>query len=252
MQRVHADNYILLGTEMTRVRIIVTIASEGDDESKKRKYKSEIRQHFKEIIELCDELDLPISKDIFKKLLNKLPKSSRELEIANDVILSELENKLFLFVRPNRAEYYEEDILWCEQFPKAGSERKLAGNAYTAGLDTACVYHCMRSLEIGLHALALDVGIDLPRPIDTENWANIIDQIGAEIRKKRGSVGATSADPKINFWSNAASQFFIFKEAWRNQTMHVRPTYTESEARKILESVTNFMGHLSTELTDQG
>ena len=108
----------------------------------------------------------------------------------------------------------------------------------------------MRTLEIGLHALAQDVGVVTPKPLTDQNWQVIIDQTAAEIVAKGKAPGGPSANPKIAFWSAAAVHFHAFKDAWRNQTMHPKASYSEGEAENIYVTVDVFVKHLATQLSE--
>lgn len=55
---------------------------------------------------------------------------------------------------------------------------------------------------------------------------------------------------RMQFLSEAAKEFFYFKDGWRNYVAHARGTYDEHQAASVLEHTRTFMNHLSTELSD--
>jgi hypothetical protein len=106
----------------------------------------------------------------------------------------------------------------------------------------------MRVAERGLLALAKDPDLNVPlsSKFEYENWLNIIQPIEKAIREleqklPRGSEKAT----KLQFYSQAATQFFYWKNAWRNHVSHSRGTYTDEETDLIFKHVEHFMQHLA-------
>ncbi len=179
-------------------------------------------------------------------------------------ISREMDSHLFMRIPLDRAEYYQS---WGEaKREKEGKEIPLfgnavntnftsatfdiveAGNCFAVGRYTACVFHLMRVLEIGLSTLANKFNV----PSNHTNWQNIIDQIEERIR----SMGSDQNKPATwkeeeQFYSQVATQFIFLKNAWRNYTVHVRGgKYTDEEAENIMRSVLAFMQKLSTKLSE--
>ncbi|MCH7889598.1 MAG: hypothetical protein IIA00_10025 [Proteobacteria bacterium] len=249
MLEVFAHKYINLGRRIQAAKIALII--KDDDEELTPDVKKRMRKYLKEILELCNDIELPVSKELFSGLINDLPQSHRELEIAVKAVTSELQTKLFLFIPPHRAAYYESDSIVNDdvqtEFPNASIEMRIAGNCYAASLSTACVFHCMRALEHGLKALAADVGLSF----DIQNWQNIIDQIEAEIAKLRGSLPrGTAKNERLQFLSEAAAEFAHFKDGWRNYVSHNRATYEEAQALNVMSHVQTFFATLATRLKE--
>ena len=121
-----------------------------------------------------------------------------------------------------------------------------AFKCYALGHNTACVFHLMRVLELGLTALGQVFGVSLAHT----NWGNAIEQIESKIRGMHTDP-AWKALPDCKeqqeFYSQAASHFGILKDAWRNYTAHVRGKYDEQEASDIMVSVRAFMQKLTVE-----
>jgi len=135
------------------------------------------------------------------------------------------------------------------QFPSAIFDINEARECFLTDRSTACVFHLMRALEVGLTALADHFGV----PSGHTNWHNIIEGIEKAVR----DMGA-QRDKKPNwkeeqeFYSKAASHLMFLKDAWRNQTMHGRAKYTESEAELLLDNVRAFMNQLAGRLGEPG
>lgn len=109
---------------------------------------------------------------------------------------------------------------------------------------TASVFHSMRILERGLVSLAESVGLD-QSAMGLENWKNILDQIDKKIRQMEALPRGPEKSADLQFFSEAATQFRYFKDAWRNHVSHARADYDEQDARTILDHVRDFMSHLA-------
>ena len=105
----------------------------------------------------------------------------------------------------------------------------------------------MRILEYGLGALAKEVG----RTYDRQTWHNIIEEIESEIATIRKQGTRTPEKrARLKFLSEAAKEFFYFKDGWRNFVSHNRSAYDENQALSTLEHVRSFMNHLATRLSE--
>ena|SRR5438045_1810101 len=105
----------------------------------------------------------------------------------------------------------------------------------------------MLVLERGLGALASELGLSF----DVQQWNTIIEQIEKKIRELSQSLPkGMPKNERMQFLSEAAKEFFYFKEGWRNHVAHARGTYDEHQAASVLEHTRAFMNHLSTQLSD--
>lgn len=82
--------------------------------------------------------------------------------------------------------------------------------------------------------------------LELENWKNIIDQIQKEIRKLEQLPKSPVKSETLQFYSEAASNFSHFKNAWRNHVSHSRATYDERQALTVWSHVRSFMENLAT------
>jgi hypothetical protein len=162
-----------------------------------------------------------------------------------------LKGRLFLYVPPDRAPHYESETSLSDvakkAFPSAVSELRAARNAYALGLNIASVFHCMRALEHGLHSMAADVR----KTFDIQNWQNIIDEIEAEIRNEAKALPrGVPKNERLQFLSEAATQFLYFKDGWRNYVSHGRANYEEANAESVISHVTSFLEILAKHLKE--
>lgn len=182
--------------------------------------------------------------------------ASTMIDCLQNAMISEMESHLFLWVHPNKAGYFEQDELFGEkiplQFPSTSQDIRSAGNCYASENSTACVFHCMRVLEKGLHALANHLSVPFAVPVELQNWQNIIDPIEKEIAQREKTLPkGTAKTEELKFLSGAAAQFRYFKEAWRNHVAHARITYDSPDALRIMTHVHQFLDELARHgLTD--
>ena len=155
----------------------------------------------------------------------------------------------------NRATYYEKADIVSDAvvaaFPKASEEIKLAASCFAVGMSTACVFHAMRAAEIGVHALGDDLKISLPVPIEEAGWQEILNAIVPKIRDienlPRGTPGR---DENLLFYDEAAAQFRFFKNGWRIRVAHARASYTEPQAKEVIDHVRSFFETLAPRLKE--
>jgi hypothetical protein len=176
--------------------------------------------------------------------------ASAMITLLQNAMTSEMEDHLFLWVESAKAGYYEQTELFGEevahQFQSTKQDIRAAGNCYASGNNTACVFHCMRVLEKGLHAFADHLGIPFAVPVELHNWQNIIQPIEAEIsRREKTLPKGTAKSDELKFLSGAAAQFRYFKETWRNHVAHSRVTYDDIEALRVMSHVHQFMEELA-------
>jgi hypothetical protein len=157
-----------------------------------------------------------------------------------------MQDHLFMHIPAGCSERYDKEELFGKgvgtAFPSASFDIREAGNCYAAGRYTACVFHLMRALEIGLGVFGRVFNLELGQT----NWQPFIEQIESTIAELGKAPGKSVAQKKKHEeYSQAASSFMIFKDAWRNYTAHARGRYTEEEADSILRNVEAFMRQLT-------
>ena len=144
----------------------------------------------------------------------------------------------------------EQNPIWgrsvAASFSGAMSDARDAGLCFATYRFTACVFHCMRAAEKGLRVLANALQVPFTIPFEYENWHNIIEPIEKRIKKLEQDLtkGPDKAET-LKVYSQAATQFFYFKNAWRNHVAHARETYDEEQAITILTHVGDFFKFLA-------
>lgn len=170
----------------------------------------------------------------------------------HDCLWDELDTHLFLWVSYNRAENFNQDAPLFgnavhERFPTASTDITEVGKCYACGRSTAAVMHCMRVLEHGLRALSAALQL----PFGEGTWKRSIQAIEKRIAVLDSQAKQKTAwKKKRQFYSEAATEFLWFKDAWRNYAAHGHEHYTDERAEKIVEHTRKFMQHLAERMSE--
>jgi hypothetical protein len=176
---------------------------------------------------------------------------SQRLGELRRTIERELSTVLFVSISSENQQYYEDPEAFgtevSEKFPSIRYDIDEAGKCIATDRNTAAVFHLMRVLEIGLNALSAELGVNF----ENRNWQNIINDIEAEIKKVDGKSGRKNWRDDLQFFSDAATNFRYFKDAWRNYSMHAHDTYSRETAKAIYDRVKGFMQALAQRLGER-
>jgi hypothetical protein len=206
MQRVFADKYIEIGERLAGIRVVFHFTDQPDRTHDERRLSDskidEIRTAIKDLIKICDTISFKVSGDILSKAYDDLPRTGREFDLVVATVVSELKNQTFLYVPSHKAPFYENDTLVSvsvlESFPKASAELRMAGNCFATGLNTACVFHCMRAAEIGVWALGHALGVSFPdRPVDQADIHPILEQVDSKIKAQKTQARSAEKDEAL-------------------------------------------------------
>lgn len=260
MLKVDALQYFSLGERVADARWLFTFEESGlggpdklDGRGLYDAEKKEITDDLKKMYELCKEIGLTTSLYLLESRLSDPPQTNRELELLVDAVRAELKSKLFLFVPPHLAKYYEMSLqsTVTTTFPLASKELINAGNCLASGFFTACVFHSMRAAEIGVRVLGKELGVEFPdKPIELAEWQVILDQADSKIIKMKEMPRGTHKDDVLTFYSQAAVQFRYFKDGWRVRVAHARETYEETPATRVFNHTHEFFETLATRLEE--
>jgi HEPN domain-containing protein len=174
----------------------------------------------------------------------------RDMETLTERFEREIYLQVFLAFDADKVRYFQSSNLFGEpvsdKFSSAVFDIEETGNCFALGRWTACVFHSMRVLERGLHALATDLGV----PYKVEAWGGVLKDIEKAIQGVQSVGHASPKWSNLGFYSESALEFRYFKDAWRNHVMHGQQTYDEGKAKIIMEHVQNFMQRLAERLSD--
>jgi hypothetical protein len=174
-----------------------------------------------------------------------------------DAIERELAERKLVFVHPTFAHYLENEKPFgdavFENFKSARNDIKDASNCMAVGLYTAAVFHLMRSVEIGLRAMAHDLNVRIKnKQLEYLQWQVILDQIDKKISERISKLkpGTEKKAAALEFYNGAMGQFEGFKDEFRNNVMHSRSHYDEYRAWSVFMSVKAFMQKLAMRLKE--
>lgn len=237
--------------------------------------RKELRAALRAYEKTCETLKLEKALSRLEHLRIVLcPDTGLAIVIASEIhgliqqILNEAASIRFLFVSPEKVQYFEAEELFGPTvnaaFPSAKNEIKCAGNCLALDLNTAAVFHLMRAAELGLRSLAEHFGAKVKnKPLDLAGWDGVIKAIERKIDQRlnpktpKGSPAVVkpirkSAKKKAEereFYRGVMGEFYAFKDVWRNSVMHTRTSYNEVEAVGVSIRVCDFMNRLSTRLS---
>jgi len=217
---------------------------------------------------IFDQFGLVVTLKHFQDIVDQVDRQTGSDKDAADIFLRhasalaathrrELSTKLFLAVTGEQPiQLFESErpfdtdkVSVNDRFPLAVYDIQEAANCLALSRATACVCHLMRVLEIGLQALADELGV----PFSTQlEWQDAINGIEGRIKLyEKGSINPLPPDwkDKKQFYAELATQFTHFKDAWRNYAMHARVSYDESKANIIFGSVRAFLRVLAKRLS---
>ncbi|MHB8589890.1 MAG: hypothetical protein ACYDA0_13740 [Candidatus Dormibacteraceae bacterium] len=131
-----------------------------------------------------------------------------------------------------------------DKFPSSLADIDEANRCLVFSRYTACVFHLMRVVEIGVKALGARLAIDTTHK---PGWETILKKAHGQM-----SLPNDKKDPDWikdeDFLSDAITMLTAVKTAWRNPTMHIEKTYTPEHAERIYDAVKGFMQQLATKL----
>lgn len=231
----------ILGRGQIQSPTLIELHSQKFDE-----LEAELRQ-----LELKRQADKIADMAKFMRSHNTLPDVTGMTSLSL-LIHHDLDEFVFEAVPRARAGFYESRELFGDavrdKFSTTVYDVRESGNCYALGRNTACVFHLMRVLEIGLSVLAKQFNI----PSGHTNWETIINQIEKAIRDMdKDPQRPSNWKDEREFYNQCASHFRVVKDAWRNYTAHTRGKYEPGEAFDILVSVRSFMQKLSTRLQEE-
>jgi len=258
MLRFYADRFLRTSTFLAQQNQVIKVYRDASrrDGGLVPSPSSDFQEDYRWLHETLEAMGLRNSAKAAKRLWTfvkgREQVESSELEPLIDEVLhrmmDELETQLVLAIANSKACYFDDstDVFPAsarEAFPSAEYDMDEASKCFALERHTACVFHSMCVLEVGLNTLSR--ALDLPVG---KTWNMSLDQIEKEIRSRsvrtHGEVWKTD-EP---FYSEAATHFRFVKNSWRNYVAHGKEHYDEERAGKILRSVGDFMRDIAGRL----
>lgn len=247
MEKFSADRYYSLATALRGLRASfdkvdsTELVAEPDSKALALKWHNNVKEQ-------CEAIGLTISSKCISEMIRRIQDEkptagewSPLLAHLEKTIRWELEDKLFLYVPPDAARFYDQREMFGSEvnakFPTIQFDMVEAGNCYATGRGTACVFHLMRIMEVGVQELGKSLGVAM---VNQKVWQNILDEVNKAIKS------LDPKDPKTVELCQASANLYSVKLAWRNEVMHPKDIYTLEEAENLIRQVKIFMGHLTT------
>lgn len=260
MLRIYAHKYIELGGKIEEASNLFDIVAEAKKHglvtmtSMSLAEKMRLHNLLQEMSNLCGEIGLPVARELIHRAMSDTPQTSREFAILADAVTAELKPKVFLYLPSERSSYVDKTRLnlavEAQKFPRAVGEIEQALRCYAYGLGTPAVFHAMRAAEIGVQAMATALGVTFSYPIELAEWGKIVGEIEPKINALKAGPRDAQKDADLKFYSEAASQFRHFNNGWRIRVSHARESYSDDQAREVIEHVRSFFETLAERLSE--
>jgi len=204
-------------------------------------------------LEVSAETIRDLEKEIASRPLNYNTVLVKFIDLRN-IISREMKGRTFMYLPYERAKFYGINNPFGDRvsaaFRSAEFDIAESGNCLAAARGTACVFHLMRVLEIGLATLGNVFGVSLAHT----NCQPAIEECESRIKGmgQQGSPWKSQSDWKDQqeFYSQAISYLAVAKNAWRNYTAHQRGKYTVDEADLMYQNIRAFMQKLAERLSE--
>jgi hypothetical protein len=195
------------------------------------------------VIRLIERLVTRLNEDWEESQYAVIAEHARQTRQA---MLDDLDQHCFVWVDSAHAELFDQPDPWgatvADKFPDAAKDIEAATRCLALREWTACVFHSMRVLGHGLQPIATRFQV----PFAVASWHAVIQGIEDGIDALRNKHGLTAQDrADISFYSEAASEFRYFKDAWRNHVSHERGNYDDKDAPRVYNHVRDFMQHIA-------
>jgi hypothetical protein len=148
-------------------------------------------------------------------------------------------NEWFVHIKPSMHQYYFGKELFgpdvAQKFQSAGEDIENAGKCLALSQNTAVVFHLMRAMETAVSALCSFHNIQN----SDGTWGQLLQQLDQKIK-------ALPKGANRDTWSECHANLHHVKQAWRNNTMHPKATYTSEQAEEVFQATRVFMKQLAT------
>jgi hypothetical protein len=187
---------------------------------------------------------------------------SFELEELSKEIAKVLGTHTFALIPAQDVPFYDNSALFgfevAARFPKANKEITKAGTCYVAGCYEACVFHLMRAVELGVRRMIKKLGVQQHLlkngnriPVELCDWHLLIVALDKGVNAlSHGSATNKRKKDTFEFYNHALGSIRNFKDAWRNNVMHMRTPYDQHQAISVVENTRQFMQHLARRLSE--
>jgi HEPN domain-containing protein len=193
-------------------------------------------------------VDVSVTKIAIQEFKDKLqhqaqhPVSFYQTEKAlvgiSDTLRRELTAEHIFVLSATKATYYKPETPLFgtaveDAFPLSKEDIEEAGKCLALGRSTAAVFHLSRAMEAAVQALSQKLGM-----------TNLNREWGKLLSEMKGKIEVLPAGDLKNRWSENHSLLYHVKQAWRNDVMHPKATYTDEQALEVFQAMRSFMRNL--------
>lgn len=168
-----------------------------------------------------------------------------------DRIEDEAQAVCFLYVPNTRVQYYERNELFgpevTRKLSRVSGDIAHAGTCFALAQYTACVFHLMRVMEHCVQRLGrkLKISIDVRR----ESWAQITMHLNTKVSSlPHGAKHTVAQNRRQQKFALAVGRLDHVRIVWRNDVMHPKETYEETECLEVLNAVGAFLNGVVDDL----
>lgn len=178
-----------------------------------------------------------------------------ELEQFMEALESDFKSIHLIELTEEEAKYYEGkeafDSSIIAEFPEIEADVKEAALCFGVARYTACVFHLMRAMEIGVQMLAHDIfGLDLQKPNGSDyEWSNLVEMLEKQHRdRQKANTPKTTKDKEIWAEFGHAISHFANVKTDRHRVCHSRDLktseYSKTKTADIYSEVKKFFEQL--------
>ena len=218
----------------------------------------QFRQGLSRLEKFIVSIDSPISLDNLKKLLIVLDNAKlvetnvrvlQNQSLANaifhmdqicTVLGPEMGQRFFVKLQGSNKTLFNQQYglfgaIVDDKFPDAVEDISESGKCLALGRYTASVFHVMRAMESGIHALAKSIGASFQdKNGQSLTWGVLTANIGEKIKS------LPDANEKDE-WLVLHSLLHAVNRAYRTKTAHPKATYSQEEATAAFDATKHFM-----------
>lgn len=283
----YAHGFFVIGSVLNGVAVgqVVAIEARGPGYAREVVDGEIIRTIKRRCLELqpwCETCGLDLTLESLRRIIELPSDGFRRQDVVHFLgelhrrMEDELRKEWFLYIHKEKSVSFDSDrflgpeVFDC--FPSLRSELREAGSAYAVGLNTACVFHLMRVVQIGANALARQMKakqyftvittvngrkVQKRKPMELCEWKVLIDGMTKALRRmEQGSSSSVAKKKTLAYYAEAVQTFALFKDAWRNNVSHANDLesgqrlYQAGETEDIVKNVRHFMRHLAKRIKE--
>jgi len=196
----------------------------------------------------CEYFGLLTSLDVIQQNMATAdmghPVGRETFMTISQMVRSELSRSSFLMISSDRKPYWKEGIPYkdksgIDKFPAAIEDLAEGHRCFAVSRYTATVFHLMRAMEVIVKNLADKLGAN----IISEKTGEILCW-GVLVGNMKAPIDKMNKGKKKDAWCKAHALLHSVNRSFRTETAHPKKTYTEDEAKAVVDSVKAFISEL--------